>query len=258
MVNEAPVVTPPTPSIVNTPAPVVTPAEATLFPNTPTGEPKTEPPPAAVEPVVTPPVTPAAPAKPAEPVPGTKVPTEEPKLGADGKPLAPAPSPTDYTLVLPENSLLSVDDLKAIETEAKALGLPKEKAESLAKSYSGVADKTAATIKARQDKAFEDEKIAWRKAAETDPEMGGEKYAETVALSSRAFKAAASPTLQKLADETGLGSHPEFVRMLAKFGRMMGEDTLVLGRVGDAQGGKSPESVLYGRTTPDASGRKTG
>lgn len=243
------------PSLVNTPpaAPAPTP-ESKLFASTPSGTPAPSAAPDAVVPPVVPPVIPPA-AVPPAPVPDPKAPTDATKPDATKAPPTP---PTDYVLTLPENSLLSAEDLAATLKEAKDAGFSKEQAEKVLTAKDQTATQTAARVKAQQDKAFADTKTAWKDAVSKDVEMGGDHLAETVALSSRAFKAVASPQLQKLADDTGLGSHPEFVRMMVKVGKLMGEDRLILGNVGDAPTPMAPEARLYGKTTPDGTGKKTG
>lgn len=179
---------------------------------------------------------------------------KEPAKGPDG-------AQTDYELALPKDSLLTAEDLAAIAKEAKEAGLSKEEAEEVVKAQSQVASTTAARVQAQQQQAFEAEKAAWKKAVADDAEMGGDKLAETTLMASRAFQALASPLLKKLADDTGLGSHPEFVRMMAKIGKMMGEDRLIIGHVGgapeeDTSTADGKARKMYGKTTPDGSGRK--
>lgn len=178
----------------------------------------------------------------------TKVPTEQEKAEAEKARLA---AQKDYTLSLPENSPLSSEELAAIQKEAKDAGLTKEKAEQMLTSKDQTARAAQTRLQEQQAKAFAETKSQWRATVEKDPEMGGDKFNETVALSSRAFKTLASPELQIWAEKTGLGSYPEFVRLMAKVGKMMGEDRLIRGSI-DAPTEKKPkEEVLYGKTTPN-------
>lgn len=235
------------PTIVNTPPPAPAPApEVKLFPDTPGA---VTPP---VVPPVTPPATPPVATPPADPK-DVKPPTESKPPEA---PKAPATPPTEYELKLPEGSLLSAEDLAQTLKDAKAAGLTKEQAEAKLNLQNQTANQTADRVRAQQEKAFSEQKIAWKNAVSKDVEMGGDKYNETVALASRAFKATASLELQKIMDSTGLGSHPEYVRQMAKIGRMMAEDKLILGQVGAAPAPMAKEAVLYGKTTPGADGKR--
>lgn len=235
-------------SIVNTPEPPPAPTpEATLFKTTP-GEPTQK----AEEK----PGSPEAPLKPATEE--IKPPTDVTKPGDTAKPAPPATPPTDYELKLPKDSVLNEEDLAAIAKEAKDAGLTKEKAEEVLNSRNALAVKTVERMKTQQETAWKAEQVAYKDIVAKDPEMGGEHLTETVMLASRGFKATASPELQKLVDQTGLGSHPEYVRQMAKIGRMMAEDKLVLGQVGGAPESRDAASVLYARTTPGADGKKPG
>jgi hypothetical protein len=226
-----------TPPVVPAPETVLFPASAppvpAPVPETPPVAPVTPPALAAVVPPVTPP-----------PTPESKPPTEPVK--PEVKP-TPAPAPTDYDLKLPEGSLLTPEDLAQTLKESKEAGLTKEQAEMRLTSK----DQGAKALQTRQNTAFEQTKVQWKEAVEKDPEMGGEHLAETAVLSSRAFKALASVELQVWAEKTGLGHYPEFVRMMTKIGRMMGEDKLIRGTVGAPEAPKPPEEILYGKTTPN-------
>lgn len=231
-----------------TPEPPKTP-ESVLFkaPAPPSGDPPAAPPgePPPVAPAAPPPATPpAAPPAPSEP---PKPPTE-PEKPAGSPP--PAPAPTEYVLTLPPDSPLSADDLAAVAKEAKDAGMPKEKAEALLTSRNELAKASQARLIETQQKAFQEVQGQWKEAIAKDPEMGGEKLAETTMLASRAFKSVASAELQVWAEKTGLGNYPEFVRMMAKVGRLMGEDRLVRGPVDEPPAKLSPEERLYGKTTP--------
>lgn len=187
-------------------------------------------------------------AKPADKAPTETKPPEEvtkPEEKTTAKP------PEEYDLKAPEGSLLSAEDVAQTLKDAKAAGLTKEQAETLLTSK----DQGAKALKTRQDTAFEQTKVQWKKDVENDPEMGGEKHTETVTLANRAFKTLASADLQIWAEKTGLGNYPEFVRLMAKVGRMMGEDRLIRGTVEAPETQKAPETLLYGKTTPGANGK---
>lgn len=231
------------PSIVETPepAPEKTPAEA-LYKTTP-----------GAAGTVTPP--PEKPDTPAPVTTETKPPTEPAKDPA--KPAGEA-APVDIDLKLPENSPLTKEDLAEIAKQAKEQGLTKEQAESRLKTENDVAVRTAARIKDQQASEVKTNQATWVDAIKNDKELGGDRYNQTVAEASRAFKATASPELQEIIRQSGLGNHPEYVRQMARIGRMMAEDTLIPGRSGAVSQPKSTASALYGATTPGADGKLPG
>lgn len=228
-------------SIVETPEPTPAPTlEEKLYAKTPNGEAppapeKTD----APAPVITDPKAPAEPEK--EPA----------------KPATP-PVPTDYTLALPENSPLTKEDLDARAKSAKERGLTKDQAEAELKTENDVAVRTMARFQEKQTADTKAAQTLWVETIKADPELGGDRYNQTVVEASRAFKATASPELQKIIRDSGLGNHPEYVRQMAKFGRMMGEDTMIAGRSGGVAVQKTTAQKMYGATTPGADGKLPG
>ena len=239
-------------SIMNTPPPVPKAPESVLFPTTPTGTPPVVPP-AATPPPVVPPVAPTEPTKPTEPTPPVV-------------PATPAATPAELDLKLPEGSLLTAEDLASIVKDAKEAGLSKEEAEGVLKEQNqlatNVAGRVQAQVKAQQDKALESAKVLWKSEVEKDPVLGGEHIAETALLSSRGYHALTTPEERKVIEQTGMDFHPLFVKMMAKVGKLLGEDNrLVLGQLGglaeDLSTTEAKAARMYGKTTPGANGQKT-
>lgn len=227
------------PSIVETPEPTPAPTtEQKLYPETPNGK--------------APPVVPDAPA------PVITDPKAPPETAPEPANPATPPVPTDYTLALPENSPLTKEDLDARAKSAKERGLTKDQAEAELKTENDVAVRTMTRFQEKQTADTKAAQTLWVETIKADPELGGDRYNQTVVEASRAFKATASPELQKIIRDSGLGNHPEYVRQMAKFGRMMGEDTMIAGRSGAVAVKKSRAESMYGATTPGADGKMPG
>ena len=64
----------------------------------------------------------------------------------------------------------------------------------------------------------------------------------------KAIETFGTPELRSLLDSTGMGNHPEVVRLALKIGKAISEDTIVRGRNTPSGGAKDPASVLYGNT----------
>lgn len=234
------------PAIVETPEPApVVKTEEKLYPDTPNGAVKT---PDVKTEEITIVETPAATTE-------TKTPTELVKDPA--KPAGEA-VPVDYDLKLPENSPLTKEDVIAVSKEAKDSGLTKEQAEARLKTENDIAVRTATRIQQKNDDSLKVAQTQWLEEVKNDPELGGDKFNETSVLASRAYKQLASPAMQKIVKDAGLGNHPEFVRMMAKAGRMMAEDTMHIGRSGAVAREKPREEKMYGATTPGANGKLPG
>lgn len=71
----------------------------------------------------------------------------------------------------------------------------------------------------------------WEKAALSDAEIGGTADAlqANVMKAQQVVAKYGTPELKAMADELGIGSHPEFVRLLTRVHRALGEDRMVQG-----------------------------
>lgn len=212
-------------------APVAVAPEKVLFP-------ETTPPVETVKPVEPEPVKPDVPPEPKK---------EEPK-----EPSKPSPEPkaaVDYeSLKLPEGSLLSSDELAKVKKGAKESGLSLDEA----KNVLDVKNDAVKTFFDSQKETLTRLRTEWKTAWSKDPEFGGDKLTESTELAKRAFDKLADSELKTLADQTGYGDNPAFLRMMARIGRLISEDQLIRGSVGGAPKPKSPEERLYGATTPGA------
>ena len=60
---------------------------------------------------------------------------------------------------------------------------------------------------------------AWEAATRTDREIGGERLEGTIADAREVLERNGTPELHELLDDSGLGSHPEVLRLLARVSR---------------------------------------
>ena len=70
---------------------------------------------------------------------------------------------------------------------------------------------------------------SWVKDCQLDPDIGGDKLPESVAAAEAAFSAAASPELQQLVRESGIGNHPDFIKSWKWVKDRMSDDNFVAG-----------------------------
>lgn len=73
----------------------------------------------------------------------------------------------------------------------------------------------------------------WATQAQNDPEIGGAKFDENVALARTAIDTFGSPELKQLLNETGFGNHPEIVKLAVRIGKAISEDKFVKGARAD-------------------------
>ena len=73
---------------------------------------------------------------------------------------------------------------------------------------------------------------AWEDASRNDPDFGGEKLQENLAIASRALEAYdPQGEIRAMLEETGYGNHPALVRFFIAIGRDLSPDRMVSGGV---------------------------
>lgn len=214
------------------PDPVVTPAPSTVTP--------------AVAPVVAP--APVAAAHAAEAV--------APATPAVVAPAAPvvvtAPDTYDFSKVeLPQGVQLNADLVAAISPVFKELGLTQDAANKLVKTHADALAKAEVAGEAKRDADFKEfmKTTVTNNHAALQKEWGAETQAK-LAIAQAGMAKIVSPAMKALLDDTGLGSHPEFVKAFHAVGLMTREDKPPTATV-PASAGKSAAQVLYGATTPN-------
>lgn len=141
----------------------------------------------------------------------------------------PEGAPESYEFKAPEGVQFDDTVIGAFSEVAKELNLPQDQAQK-------VLDKVAPVIAARQAEQFQAARTEWAETAKADKEFGGEKLAENLGVAKKALDAFATPELRTLLDQSGLGNHPEVIRMFYRAGKAISEDRFVSG-----QGGKTAQ-----------------
>lgn len=131
-------------------------------------------------------------------------------------------APESYEFQAPENTFFDSQVLDAYGEVARELNLPQESAQK-------VIDKVAPVLASRQAEAVKAVRAEWVQTTKTDAEIGGDHFQATEANVARAMKAFGTPALAALLDQSGLGDHPEVVRVLARAGKAISEDGFVPG-----------------------------
>ena len=163
---------------------------------------------------------------------------------AQNEPAAPQGAPESYAFVAPEGQTFDDSIIGAYSEAAKALDLPQDKAQKML-------DMVTPAIAARQAEQLETAKAEWLEAAKTDTEFGGEKLTENLAFVAKARDDLATPELRALLDQTGLGNHPEMIRMFYRYGKAISEDSFTPGRMhGAATVEKSIAQRMYPNMNP--------
>lgn len=165
--------------------------------------------------------------------PGTETPATE--TTTTEQPAAPV-VPETYIFTAPEGKEYDPQVLESFSSAAKEAGLTQDAAQKLV-------DKMAPALAARQADQVQAIHKGWTDASTADKEFGGEKLAENLGVARKALDNFGSPELSKLLDDTGLGNHPEVIRLLYRAGKAISEDKFVAGSAGPSA--SNPLDVLY-------------
>ena len=153
-------------------------------------------------------------------------------------------TPVEYTdFKLPEGAKIDEEILGEFKGAAKELGLKQDGAQKLVDLGGKLTQKLGAQL-AEQTKA---QTKAWGESSRVDKEFGGEKFDANLAVAKKGLEAVGTPELTELLKESGLGNHPELIRVFYRIGKTVGEDAVEGGRPGGEA--KSTADLLYGGTT---------
>lgn len=160
-----------------------------------------------------------------------------------------AEAPETYTFDnLPEGMEVDATLAEAITPVFKELGLTQVQADLLTKAYADVQQKALEAA----DDAFEGMVAGWRKTAMKDPEIGGDRWSESVKMGNDLVaKFGDKQLVEEVLVAGGMGNHPAMIRFLRKVGAQFANDTVVPGTQVDTTGPADQAKTWYGNTTPD-------
>ena len=156
---------------------------------------------------------------------------------------APAGAPDRYEFKSPEGVEYDANVLSAYGNVAKELNMTQEAAQKML-------DKLAPVLRDNQVSQIEATKAEWVNSSKADKEFGGESLDANLAVAKKALDTYGSPELLALLNESGLGNHPEIIRVLYRAGKAISEDRFVggkatAGKASGPRGFNELASVLY-------------
>ena len=155
------------------------------------------------------------------------------------------PAPEKYDLKLPDGSPLGTDAIERTAAFAKERGLTNDIAQALLARDHDLAVMASQTQEQQAVAAREQ----WVQQGRADQEIGGAKFSEHVALAARVVSRFGTDQFKQALESTGLGNHPELVRVFARIGRLMSDDQFVMPgqRAPEPEPKKGAEEILYGK-----------
>lgn len=129
--------------------------------------------------------------------------------------------PDSYDLKMPEGVQLDSAAAEEFTAIAKELKLDQAAAQKLAD--------IGAKMATRQAEAHAQLVETWTEQVKTDKEIGGDKLDQNLGIARKAIDTFGTPELKALLNSTGLGNHPEVVKLAFKVGKAISEDRFVQG-----------------------------
>lgn len=143
--------------------------------------------------------------------------------------LTGAPEKYDLAATMPEGMAFDEEAFAAVEPVLREMDLSVHAAAKLVGAY---AEKVIPLIEQRAnqsaDEAGAEIRAQWARETQADKELGGAKLEETKSLAARAMarflpQGEEGQTFRTFLNESGLGNHPQMVRLLSRVGRELGE-----------------------------------
>lgn len=144
---------------------------------------------------------------------------------------APEATANDYSIDYPEGHEVFNDVKTSFEDLVKTVGLNKEQAQKLVE----LGMNQSQQIIAAQDAKKAAEVAQWEASTKADKELGGDRLTETLSVAGKALEQFTTPEFKQLLNQTGIGNHPEMIRMFYKIGQSISEDNLVNGHNSNRQ-----------------------
>lgn len=154
------------------------------------------------------------------------------------KPVEGAPEKYEDFKV-PEGVKLDPEITTDSQTLAKELNLTQEKAQKVADLLVKANSKQAAA----QADVLKSVHSGWVEQSKADKEFGGDNLEQNLGVAQKALATFGSPQLKALLLGSGLGDHPDMVRMFYRIGKQMSEDKFVA--AGAATTAQTTEERFY-------------
>jgi hypothetical protein len=143
---------------------------------------------------------------------------------------------------LPEGYAMSEQQLAEVSPLFKELGLTQEQADKL------VAFDAKRALAAEQAGLEQRQGLVtgWKKSLREDATFGGANFDANVGVAQKALAQFGTPELSTMLKESGLGSHPEVVRLFHRIGQQLAEGQLHSGSGNQSR--KTDAEVFYGKS----------
>lgn len=170
------------------------------------------------------------------------------------------PEDGKYDLKMPDGVELDTGMLDVLAPEFKEMGLTNGQVQKLAGKFTEIMQQRAADHASSAEGAwsaaahqyFKDNGTPdkWADTAKVDKDIGGDKWNSTVENATRFANTMGTPALKDFLNKSGAGNHPELIRVFAKAGELIREDSPPSGGSGGAGKPADAAHVLFPNDTP--------
>lgn len=173
-------------------------------------------------------------------------PPPAPALGPDGKPVEAKAGEAPVALTMEDLQGIQAPDGFVLDPALATEFLPLANELGLGKEGAGKLAAFQAQIQNKYMTEFTKEVTAWEESARSDTELSKGNFDENISVAKAGMDAlGATDKVKELLRTTGLGNHPDIIRMFYRAGRQLGEGTNGGGNSGGGQT-RSAADVLYG------------
>ncbi|OZI58714.1 hypothetical protein [Bordetella genomosp. 1] len=135
-------------------------------------------------------------------------------------------APEQYEdFVAPEGVQLDGELVGDLKTLAKELNLSQSDAQRVA----DLGPKLMQKLQNQQAEFFNQMREQWADQTRGDSELGGDAFEANLGVAKKALAEFGTPELNTLLKDTGVGNHPEMIRLLHRIGKKISSDSFVPG-----------------------------
>ena len=129
-------------------------------------------------------------------------------------------APEKYEFTQPEGRNYDNEVMNTYSEVAKELNLSQKSAQTLL-------DRIGAKAREREAENLRNIHGSWRDSSRSDKEYGGDSIDRNLAIAKKALDTFGTQELRTLLNDTGLGNHPEVIRLFYRAGKTISDDTFV-------------------------------
>ena len=150
--------------------------------------------------------------------------------------------PDGYNLTAPAGSGMASEYIESVANFAKENKLTNDEAQAVLNRDHNLRASMINSQREELDTRAEE----WAESAKTDGEIGGDNFNGNIELAKRVVQKFATPAFMDSLNETGLGNHPEVIRVFSRIGKHLKDDSFVFSKSEGAPTQRSAEDVFYG------------